>query len=285
VVNHVLVGYSAVVREITMTQAGAPHPSGMKVVILAGGFGTRLAERTDEMPKPMVEVGGMPILWHIMKIYGHFGFNDFLIACGYKGEQIKRFFLDYRDRSSDLTVDYAANEVARTARDIEPWRVSLVDTGPDTMTGGRLKRLAEHIGAAPFFMTYGDGVADIDIGLLLRFHREHGRLATITTVHTPSSFGRPNLEGDRVVSFQEKPGDPDRWINGGFFVLEPGVLDMIEGDHTSLERDVLPRLAASGELMAHRHAGFWRPMDTLRDVRLLNTLWSEPRPPWRIWDS
>ena len=255
----------------------------MKVVILAGGFGTRLAERTDEMPKPMVEVGGRPILWHILKIYGHFGFNDFLIACGYRGDQIKRFFLDYRQQTSDLVIDYVHDRVDRLTPAAEPWRVALIDTGDETATGGRIKRLAEHVGDRTFLMTYGDGLADIDIHQLLAFHRNHGRLATLTVVKTPSPFGRPTLDGDRVTAFAEKPLAPNQWISGGFFVLEPEVLSYIDDDATSFEIHSLPRLAADDQLMAYRHEGFWHPMDTLRDVRTLNRMWSQPAPPWKVW--
>ena len=254
-----------------------------KVVILAGGFGTRLAEHTDELPKPMVEVASRPILWHILKIYSHHGFNDFIIACGYKAEIIKRFFLDYRQQMSDLLIDYANDRVEHLKQAIEPWRVALVDTGADTMTAGRIKRLAGHLSDNTFMMTYGDGLADIDINALLAFHRAHGRLATFTTVHPPALFGRAMLEGDRVVAFAEKPESPASWINGGFFVLQPEVLDFIEGDDMSFELAVLPRLAKEGQLMAFRHDGFWHPMDTLRDVRNLNAMWKAGDVPWKVW--
>lgn len=255
----------------------------MKVVILAGGFGTRLAEHTDEIPKPMVEVGGRPILWHILKIYSHFGFGDFLIACGYKGEQIKRFFLDYRQQMSDLVFDFAADRIERLNSSIEPWRVSVIDTGAETMTGGRIGRLREHLGNATFLMTYGDGVADINLKALLRFHRAHGKLATFTAVPKPEQFGLPVLEGDRALRFAEKPASAADWISGGFFVLERKVLNYIKGDSTSFERQVLPRLAREGQLMAYRHRGFWHPMDTLRDVRKLNSLWDQADAPWKVW--
>lgn len=252
------------------------------VVILAGGFGTRLAERTDELPKPMVEIGGRPILWHILKIYSHFGFHDFFIACGYKAAVIKRFFLEYRDQQSNLIIDYRQDTVDRVCRRIEPWRVNLIDTGDTTNTGGRLKRLAPLLSEGTFLMTYGDGVADVDIAQLLRFHRSHGKLATVTTVHPPSRFGLPQLDGDRVRSFEEKPNQDSEWINGGFFVLEPRVLEAISGDSASFEIEVLPKLAKDGQLMAFRHEGFWQPMDTLRDVRNLNGMWLD-RPPWKVW--
>lgn len=255
-----------------------------KVVILAGGFGTRLAERTDELPKPMVQVGGRPILWHILKIYSHYGFNDFLIAAGYKSEVIKRFFLEYREQMSDLVLDFANDRIERINGATEPWRISIIDTGPDTMTGGRLQRLASHIGRDTFMMTYGDGVADVDLAALLRFHKKHGKLATFTAVHNPSLFGLPVLDGDRVVRFEEKPANIKNWINGGFLVLEPGVMTYIKGDQTNFEADSLHRLAQDGQLMAYRHDGFWHAMDTLRDVRKLNALWAEQRAAWKIWN-
>ncbi len=255
----------------------------LKVVILAGGFGTRLAEHTDEIPKPMVEIGGRPILWHILKIYSQHGFHDFLIAGGYRSEVIKRFFLEYREQMSDLLFDFTRGTVDRLNTHIEPWRVGVIDTGPDSMTGGRIRRLAPHIGERTFMMTYGDGVADVDIPALLRFHRSHGRLATFTAVQRPSQFGVPTIEGDRATRFAEKPAGESDWISGGFFVLEPGVFRYIEGDGTNFELESLNRLAADGELMAYRHRGFWQPMDTLRDVRKLNALWSEGKAAWKTW--
>ena len=257
-----------------------------KVVILAGGFGTRLAEHTDELPKPMVEVGGRPILWHILKIYSHFGFNDFVIAGGYRVDVIKRFFRDYRDQMSDLVFDYSRGTVDRINTHIEPWRVAVIDTGAETMTGGRLKRLQQQLGTRPFMMTYGDGVADIDVNALLAFHKSHGKLATFTAVRKPTSFGIPVLQGDRAVKFAEKPPGDSEWINGGFLVLEPAVVDRIPGDATNFELKTLSELAEGGELMAYRHTGFWQPMDTLRDVRLLNSLWSSAdNPPWKVWSA
>ena len=258
-----------------------------RVVILAGGFGTRLAERTDAMPKPMVEIGGRPILWHLLKYFGHFGHDSFVIACGYRGEVIKRYFLDLRDQSGTLAIDYRTGTVERQDANREPWRVELVDTGYETETGGRLRRLRDRLaGGGTFLMTYGDGLADVDLRALLAFHRKHGRLATFTAVRHVSPFGRPVLEGDRAVGFAEKPADGDAWISAGFFALEPAVLDEIvgEGDHVSFERVVLPKLAQDGELMAHRHEGFWHPMDTLRDVRRLNQMNDEVNPPWKIWE-
>ncbi|MHC4949111.1 MAG: glucose-1-phosphate cytidylyltransferase [Planctomycetota bacterium] len=261
----------------------------MRVVILAGGLGTRLAERTDGMPKPLVEIGGMPVLWHILKIYAHHGFADFVIACGYKAQAVKRFFLEERERASDLVIDYASDHVEYLRRSDISWRVSLIDTGLHTATGGRLRRLRSHLadraGPGTFLMTYGDGVADVDLRRLVAFHRDHGRLATFTATHPPSNFGRPELCGDRVVAFHEKPDDRDAWINGGFFVLEPEVLDAIAGDDTSFEHETLPRLAGEGELMAYRHDGFWQPMDTLRDVRNLNEIWQTGEAPWKVWTA
>jgi glucose-1-phosphate cytidylyltransferase len=256
-----------------------------KVVILAGGFGTRLAEQTDELPKPMVQVGGKPILWHILKIYSHFGFNDFLVAGGYKCNIIKRFFLEYRDQMSDLIVDFVSDKIERIDGSIEPWRVAIIDTGTDTMTGGRIRRLAHHIGQQTFMMTYGDGVADVNLTNLYRFHRRHGKLATFTAVRRPAQFGVPTLRGDQVIQFDEKQQDENDWISGGFFVLEPDVMNYIEGDETNFELQSMPHLANDGQLMAYRHDGFWQPMDTLRDVRTLNLLWSQHRAPWRIWNS
>ncbi|MCP3905649.1 MAG: glucose-1-phosphate cytidylyltransferase [Planctomycetes bacterium] len=255
----------------------------MKVVILAGGFGTRLAEQTDEIPKPMVEIGGRPILWHILKIYSHFGFNDFIIACGYRAEAIKRFFLDYRNATSDLVIDFVNDRVERLGPPLEPWRVTLADTGLKTATGGRLRHLADLLGDETFLMTYGDGVADIDLPRLVEFHRTRERAVTFTAVHPPSGFGHPRLEGDRAVAFAEKDEADGHWINGGFFVIEPTVLTSIDGPQTSFEAEVLPRLATAGQLTAYRHEGFWQPMDTLRDVRALNALWAGGTAPWQTW--
>jgi len=256
----------------------------MQVVILAGGFGTRLAEHTEAMPKPMVEVGGWPILWHILKIYSHFGFRDFLIAGGYRCEAIKRFFLEYRHRTSDVRIDLGRDTVEVLSESAEPWRVAVIDTGEATATGGRIKRLCRYLNKGPFMMTYGDGVADIDVKALVSFHERHGRLATFTAVPAPGRFGQPVLEGDRAVAFEEKPGPRnDQWINAGFFVLQREVIERIGGDETSFEITTLPRLASDGELMAYRHEGFWHPMDTLRDVRNLNRLFAEGSAPWEVW--
>jgi glucose-1-phosphate cytidylyltransferase len=254
-----------------------------KVVILAGGFGTRLAEHTDDIPKPMVQVGGRPILWHILKIYSHFGFNDFLIATGYKSDVIKRFFLEYREQASDLIVDFPGDRITRINPALEQWRVAVIDTGGDTMTGGRIKRLKAHLDTRVFLLTYGDGVADVDLRALLKFHASHKKLATFTAVARPEPFGLPTFDGDRVTGFAEKPRGQTQWINGGFLALQPRVLNYIKDDTTSFEADVLSRLARDGELMAFRHRGFWHPMDTLRDVRTLNSLWANDDAPWKVW--
>ena len=274
-------------RAKTRSHPTAAHGSfgPCKVVILAGGFGTRLAERTDELPKPMVEIGERPILWHILKIYSHFGFNDFLIACGYRSETIKRFFLEYREQMSDLVFDFAGGKIDQLDGRIEPWRVAVLDTGAETMTGGRIKRLAAHLGQSTFMMTYGDGVADVNLSALLKFHKSHGRLATFTAVRRPSQFGVPTLKGDQVVRFAEKPAGDTDWISGGFFAMEPGVIQYIPGDATNFELESMRRLAEDGELMAYKHEGFWQPMDTLRDVRKLNSLWESSNPPWKVWNS
>lgn len=270
-----------------MAPVSIPEPDLVppKVVVLAGGLGTRLAEHTDETPKPLVEIGDRPILWHILKIYGHYGFNDFVIAAGYKADRIKRFFLEQREQMADLRIDYRTNRVERLSKIDDPWRVAIIDTGIDTMTGGRVRRLREHVGDRAFLLTYGDGVADVDIRSLLAFHRAHGRMVTFTAVPAPSQFGRPRLDGDRVVTFEEKPQDREEWINGGFFVVEPKVMDYIQGDTTSFEQMTMPRLAAMDQLRAYRHRGFWEPVDTLRDVRRLNQLWREPNPPWKVWSD
>jgi glucose-1-phosphate cytidylyltransferase len=258
--------------------------AGMKAVILAGGFGTRLSEETGVRPKPMVEIGPCPILWHILKIFSAYGVNDFIICCGYKGEQIKSYFANYHLKSADVTFDLGTREVHYHRSAAEPWRVTLVETGEATMTGGRLKRVREHIGDDTFFFTYGDGLSDVDLGRLLRFHREQGALATLTAVQPPGRFGAFTLgDGEtRIRQFHEKPrGDGgNAWINGGFFVLEPKVIDYIEGDGTSFEHEPLEQLARNGQLAAHRHNGFWHPMDTLRDKMVLEDLWSSGRPPW-----
>jgi glucose-1-phosphate cytidylyltransferase len=256
----------------------------MKVVILAGGLGTRLAEETEIRPKPMVEIGGRPLLWHIMKHYAHHGFREFVIALGFKGEVIKRYFLDYATLNSDFSVDLASGDLRRRQVCREDWTVHLVDTGLNTITGGRLKRLAPLLGRETFMMTYGDGVANVPLGDVLAFHRRHGKLATVTAVRPPARFGGLVFAGDQVVQFTEKPLAGEGWINGGFFVLEPGTLDYIAGDETHWEREPLEQLAAQGQLMAYRHDDFWQCMDTLRDVRLLESLWASGKAPWKVWE-
>jgi len=256
----------------------------MKVAILAGGVGTRLAEETDVKPKPMVEIGGRPILWHIMMHYAYYGFKHFVIALGYKGEVIKKYMVDYCHLNSNLTVNLKNGEVTIHDGYKPDWTVELIDTGIETMTGGRIKRLAPYLGNKTFFLTWGDGVSDVDLRDLLRFHKSHGKLCTLTAVRPPARFGHLQLEGDQVVEFSEKPQTREGWINGAFFVCEPGVFDYIEGDHTQWEREPLERLAKDGQLMAYRHTSFWQCMDTLRDKRLLESLWQKGNAPWKIWD-
>jgi glucose-1-phosphate cytidylyltransferase len=256
----------------------------MKAVILAGGRGTRLAEETAIRPKPMVEIGGRPILWHVMKVYAAHGIADFVVCLGYKGWQIKEYFLNYLAQSSDVAVDLATGRVEVLRPAAEPWRVTLVDTGEETMTGGRMKRVAPHLaGEDAFCMTYGDGVGDIDVTALIAFHRAHGRLATVTAVAPPGRFGALRRDGDRVDAFLEKPPGDGGTINGGFFVLSPRVLDRIAGDATVWEEAPLASLAADDELRAYDHRGFWQPMDTLRDREQLERMWASGRAPWRIW--
>jgi glucose-1-phosphate cytidylyltransferase len=254
----------------------------MKTVILAGGLGTRLAEETDKTPKPMVEIGGMPILWHIMKIYAAARFEEFVIALGYRGDVVKRYFLDYHQVRNDLTIG-GDGKVTVHDGNRERWLVDLIETGIETQTGGRILRLADRLRDETFMLTYGDGVADVPCRALVDFHRSHGKLATVTAVRPPARFGGLVFDGDLVTEFTEKPQIGEGWINGGFFVLEPGVLDYIADDETIWERDPLERLAADGQLMAYRHEGFWQPMDTLRDLRLLEALWESGEAPWRLW--
>ena len=257
----------------------------MKAVLLAGGLGTRLSEETSTRPKPMVEIGGRPILWHIMKLYSHHGINDFVICCGYKGYVIKEYFANYFLHMSDVTFDISANTMEVHHRHAEPWRVTLVDTGDDTLTGGRLKRVANFIADDDAFcFTYGDGLSDVDIGASVDFHRQHGRYATVTAVFPPGRYGAIEREDDRVTRFVEKPPGDGGLINGGFFVLSPAVLDYIEDDRTSWEAEPLGRLAADDQLMAFEHSGFWQPMDTLRDKNLLEELWSSGKAPWKCWN-
>lgn len=255
----------------------------MKVVILAGGLGTRLSEETANRPKPMVEVGGRPILWHIMKIYAHYGFREFCVALGYRGEVIKRYFADYALLNGSITVNLAARSIASHGTEIDDWKVDLIATGLDTPTGSRVKRLQPWLEQGRFMLTYGDGVADIDLRELLAFHERQGRLATVTAVRPPARFGGISFEGNLVKDFIEKPQIGEGWINGGFMVLEPGVLDYLEESDTVLESGALERLAADRQLAAFRHEGFWQCMDTLRDLRTLNTLWENGSPPWHVW--
>ena len=255
----------------------------MKVVILAGGLGTRLAEETEVKPKPMVEIGEKPILWHIMKHYSHYGFNEFLIALGYKGDVIKRYFLDYFSLNGSLTVDVANGRVQCHNQESENWLVHLIDTGSDTLTGGRVKRLEAWLRDETFMVTYGDGVSNIDLPALLRFHRAHGRVATVTAVRPPARFGGLIFDGDLVADFTEKPQAGEGWINGGFLVFEPTIFDYLKGDQSSLEVDALERLVADRQLAAFRHVDFWQCMDHLRDVRLLRNLWQKGDAPWRVW--
>ncbi len=254
----------------------------MKAVILAGGLGTRLSEETALRPKPMVEIGGRPILWHILKIYSSHGINDFVICAGYKGYVIKEYFANYFLHMSDVTFDMCQNTMEVHHKKAEPWRVTIVDTGDETMTGGRIKRVAKYIDG-PFCCTYGDGVGNVDITSLIEFHKQSGRLATLTGVQPPGRFGAIQLEGDQVLSFQEKPQGDGSWINGGFFVLEPEVIDLIDNDSTTWEREPLQKLAEDRQLGIFRHNGFWRPMDTLRDKLELENLWDSRSAPWKNW--
>ena len=255
----------------------------MKVVILAGGLGTRLSEETSVRPKPMVEVGGRPMLWHIMHLYASHGITEFVVALGYKAEMVRQYFLDYHAVARDVTVRLADGAVTAHGAARENWTLHLIDTGLETQTGGRIRRVREWIGNEPFCLTYGDGVSDIDITALIAFHRNHGRLATVTAVRPPARFGGLELHGDTVHAFAEKNQTSEGWINGGFFVLQPEVLDYIGGDSTLWEREPLERLAREGQLRAMRHEGFWQPMDTLRDLRLLESLWASGSPPWKTW--
>ena len=252
----------------------------MKVILLAGGFGTRLSEYTESIPKPMVSVGAKPILWHIMRSYASFGHKDFYLALGYKAEVIKEYFLHYRSLNSDFTVDMITGEVVPHQTDDIDWKVTLVQTGLESMTGGRVKRMQKFIGNETIMLTYGDGVANVNIDELLKFHRSHGKMVTVTAVHPGARFGELDMAGDQVTSFQEKPQMAQGWINGGFFVIEPKFFNLIEGDKTILERDPLEKVAAMGELMAFRHNGFWQCMDTKRDRDLLEDLWQAGDAPW-----
>jgi glucose-1-phosphate cytidylyltransferase len=257
----------------------------MKVVILAGGFGTRISEESHLKPKPMIELGEKPILWHIMKTYSHFGFNDFVVCLGYKGYCIKEYFAHYFLHESDVTFDFTGpDQQVVHHHSAEPWRVTLVDTGVDTQTGGRVARVRPYLGDETFMLTYGDGVADVDVRALAAFHQSHGRLATVTSTQPPGRFGTLHIEGGAEVrGFREKPQGDGNWVNMGFFVLEPGVFDTIAGDDTVFEREPMEKLARAGQLMTFRHEGFWQPMDTLREKRLLEDLWQSGKAPWKLW--
>ncbi|HEY5269546.1 MAG TPA: glucose-1-phosphate cytidylyltransferase [Anaerolineales bacterium] len=255
----------------------------MKVAILAGGLGSRLSEETTVKPKPMVEIGGKPILWHIMKIYSAYGFKEFVIALGFKGELIKDYFINYHYRARNITIELSSGDLTTHSGESEDWIVHLLDTGSDTQTGGRVKRVAEFIGDEPFMLTYGDGVANINLPALLEFHKTQGKLVTLTAVRPAARFGQMVIEGGRVVEFKEKPQIGEGWINGGFFVLQPGIVDYIAGDQTSWEFDSLEALASENQVAAYRHENFWQCMDTVRDVHLLEKHWSEGKAPWKIW--
>ena len=258
----------------------------MKVVLLAGGFGTRISEESQHKPKPMIEIGDMPILWHIMKTYSHYGFKEFIICAGYKQHVIKQWFADYFLHTSDVTFDFSqGNKMIVHHAHSEDWKVTVVDTGLHTMTGGRLKRIRPYLGDEPFFMTYGDGVADVDIPATLAFHRSHGKLATMTAIRPESRYGIIDLEGEQVLSFREKSQNDVGWINAGFMVLDPKVLDYVEGDSIMFERDPMENLARDGQLMCYRHEGFWQCMDTLRDKQKLDGLWESGAAPWKLWSE
>lgn len=255
----------------------------MKVAILAGGFGSRLAEETEVRPKPMVEIGGHPVLWHIMRHYAYYGFNDFVIALGHKGEYIKRYFADYCSLGGDMHIDLKSRRIAASDASDFDWTLNLVETGLTTNTGGRIKRLARYVAGETFMLTWGDGVSDVDLGKLLEFHQSHGKLATLTAVRPPARYGHLELCESQIVSFSEKPQASEGWINGAFFVLEPGVLDYIAGDDTQFEKEPLERLAQDGQLMAFQHESFWQCMDTLREKHILETLWQSGKAPWKVW--
>jgi glucose-1-phosphate cytidylyltransferase len=255
----------------------------MKVVILAGGMGTRLSEQTEVRPKPMVEIGGRPILWHIMKNYAHHGFTEFVLALGYKGEFIKRYFLDYYAMGGNVTVKLGSGDVRVQRTEAEDWTVHMIDTGLESMTGGRVKRLEPMLQEGTFLLTYGDGVSDVNVEDVIRFHRSHGKIATVTAVRPPARFGGLAFDGDMVKEFTEKPQIGEGWINGGFMVLEPAVFKYLENDATILEADALERLASEGQLAAYRHPKFWQCMDTIRDLKVLESLWQSGKPPWKVW--
>jgi glucose-1-phosphate cytidylyltransferase len=255
----------------------------MKVVLLAGGLGTRISEESHLRPKPMIEIGGKPILWHIMKIYSHYGLNEFVVCCGYKGYMIKEYFANYFLHMSDVTFDMKNNKMEIHQNSSEPWKVTLVDTGESTMTGGRIKRIKEYLDNDDFCLTYGDGVADINIPELLKFHKSHGGLATLTATQPPGRFGALSIQGTQVKSFQEKPVGDRNWINGGFFVLNKKVIELIEGDQTTWEQGPVETLSRQNQMHAYFHNGFWRPMDTLRDKTYLEELWQQGKAPWKVW--
>lgn len=256
----------------------------MKAVILAGGFGTRISEETLVRPKPMIDLGGRPVLWHIMKIYSTYGVNDFIVCCGYKGYMIKEYFANYSLHMSDITIDLQSNTVDVHQSNAEPWKVTLIDTGQETQTGGRLKRVANYLGDDDFCFTYGDGLCDVNVAELIRFHRSHGTLATVTAVQPPGRFGQLKFDQQKITAFNEKPEGDNAWVNGGFFVLSPRTIDYIKGDSSVWEREPLERLAAEGNLSAFLHRGFWQPMDTLRDKIALEEMWNDNRAPWKVWD-
>lgn len=256
----------------------------MKVVILAGGYGTRLSEETDIKPKPMIEIGGKPILWHIMKLYSSYGYNDFIICCGYKGYVIKEYFINYYNHQNDFTINLSNGDIDIHNRKSEPWKVTLVDTGANTMTGGRLKRVKDYIGDETFMLTYGDGVSNVNINELVKYHKKNNKLATITAIQPPGRFGALNINSsNNVDEFIEKPAGDGAWINGGFFVLEPKAIDYINDDSTVWEQEPLKQLASEGALSAYKHTGFWKPMDTLRDKLELEDLWKSKEAPWKLW--
>ncbi|MBI4665104.1 MAG: glucose-1-phosphate cytidylyltransferase [Nitrospinae bacterium] len=255
----------------------------MKAVILAGGMGTRISEETHLKPKPMVEIGGKPILWHIMKIFTAHGITEFVICLGYKGYMIKEYFANYYIHTSDLTIDMATNDISYHQNYAEPWKITLVDTGENTMTGGRLKRVRDYLGDGDFCFTYGDGVSDVDITGLVGFHKKHGKPATVTAIQPPGRYGVMKLDGESVADFREKAEEDGGWINGGFFVLSPKVIDMVDGDATHWERGPMEQLAGEGSLIAYKHRGFWSAMDTLRDKNHLEELWNGGKAPWKIW--
>lgn len=257
----------------------------MKVAILAGGYGSRLAEETEIKPKPMVEIGGLPILWHIMKLYAHYGYNEFVIALGYKGEYIKKYMADLLNLQGNMKLDFKNGKISRTKDDVSDWKIDLIETGIDTQTGGRIKRLEPYLDNETFMLTWGDGLSDVNINDLVSFHRGHGKLATVTAVRPPARYGYMKFEGHQVKEFTEKPQLGEGWINGAFFVLEPQVLDYIEGDSSIWEKEPLEGLADDGQLMAYKHLSFWQCMDTLRERYILEHLWDSERPPWKVWED